>query len=554
MLFCSHEEEGFSPDHKPLGKQIQSRVLRAAQYGAPHIILEDTDEQSESNCCQSCSETSYCPSLQPPSEPPKLAAASKAGFKLMPGFFLPAVPKLLEDVWVGIELFVTIFDFIFASAIFEPEPLNGVILALTTLGMLLAFLDGFLYFIQGGSCITSFRYLRKKVKRSKGGESDEEQKKPCFQLITDQQKKKMNMWFQLIRTVLSEAILYPLAVADILDLLAYEEPDEPEAAAADILQLNSTEDPSSGSTHTDRIDFSLFLIGSFYLLLSVYFMRIFMAISSVVSLYRLPKTTENNYARLMIKFCLLLMGQVLVQITALFMIATKVSYEQNPSCVRYSAFLWVVVVIGYVLPFLGLLLFFVLNYAQLKLFSIGMYVDLTSSMMTEGFADLVFQGEGIKTVKTQAKKAATKSDVASVRDQFNNYSKDFTLPKRIFYRITNPFAVIGSLAYFVLIVAFLVCHVLTVNCGGGVESVLPHDAGVTVMFFIGLIFVLTANYESVLLASFALVIIVLVVAAVLLSPVIAIVLTLLLVVAVMVYTVVQSRKRAEADTADEPPH
>ena len=437
----------------------------------------------------------------------------------MPGFFLPAVPKLLEDAWVAIELFVTIFDFIFACATFEPNPLNGVIIALTLLGMLLALLDGFFYFIQGGSCITCFRYLRKKVKRSNGGECDKEQMKPCFQFITDKQRSTLNTWFQLIRTALSEAILYPLAVVDILELIS--------------------EGKYPGPSHMDKTNFSLFIIGSFYLLLSVYFMRIFMAISSVVSLYRLPKTTENNYSSLMIKFFLLLIGQVLVQITSLCMISTKVRYELN-TCDRYSAFLWVVVVSGYVLPFLGLLLFFVLNYAQLKLFSIGFYVDLTSSVVTEGFSDLVFHGEGINTVKTQAKKVAAESDVASVRDQFNNYGKNFTFVKRLLYRLTNPFAIMGSLGYSVLIVAFLFCHALTVNCdSGAVESVLLQDAGVTVMFFVGLVFVLVANYQSVSLTCFALGILVLACAAILLLPVITIVLTPVILAAALVYVVVR---------------
>ena len=516
-LFYSNEEGGLPPDHKALDKEIQQRVLRAAQNGAPRFILEDTSEVTESCCSWLCSQRPclpYLSFLRPTAKPPKLAAASNAGLKLMPGFFFPAVPKLLEDVWVAIELFVTIFDFIFACATFEPSPLCKVIIALTTLGVVLALLDGFFYFIQGGSCITCFRYLRKKVKRSKGGESDEEQKKPCCQFITDKQKNTLNKWFQIIRTVLSEAILYPLAVADILSLIS--------------------EGKYPGPSHTDKTNFSLFIIGNSYLLLSVYFMRIFMATSSMVSLYRLPKTTGNNYASLMIKFCLLLMGQVLVQITSLCMISTKVRYEQDTSCERYSAFLWVVVVIGYVLPFLGLLLFFVLNYAQLKLFSVGFYVDLTSSMMTEGFADLVFQGEGIKTVKTQAEKVAAESDVASVRDKYNNYGKNFTLAKRLFYRLTNPFAIVGSLGYSVLIVVFLVSHVLTVNCdSGAIESILPQDAGVTVMFFIELVFVLAANYESVSLTCFALVILVLVCASILLLPVVVIVLALVIVVAVL---------------------
>ena len=288
----------------------------------------------------------------------------------------------------------------------EEEEEDGVIIALTMLGMLLALLDGFFYFIQGGSCIICFRYLRKKVKRSDGGECDKEQKKPCFQFITDKQRSTMNKWFQLIRTVLSEAILYPFAVVDILELI------------------------SEG-----------------------------------------------------------------------------------------------------------------INYAQLKLFSIGFYVDLTSSVVTEGFADLVFHGEGIKTVKTQAKKATVESDVASVRDQFNNYGKNFTFVKRLLYRLTNPFAIMGSLWYSVLIVAFLFCHALTVNCdSGAVESILLQDAGVTVMFFIGLVFVLVANYQSVSLTCFALVILVLACAAILLLPVITIVLTPVILAAALVYIVVRLMK------------
>ena len=465
------------------------------------------------------------------SAPPSIESASAAGFKMMPSFFFPALPKLLEDLWVFLELFITIFEFIFICVTFEAGPLNNFVLVLTIIAMLLAFLDSFLYFIQTGSCASGIRSIRKRFSRQKTLDDDEEEEtkkhRNICRFLTPKQEKFLKNWFEVSRTILSEFLLYPLAVGDFIELIESQ--------------------TYKGGDRDSRINFSLFNIGLFYLILSVYFMRSFMAISSALNVKRLPKNTQNNYTVIVAKFCLHLLGQVCVHAIILAMVGAKVNSEvvacngteinsTEEATFQISGFLWYNIVSGDVLPFLGILMFFLVNYVQLKQFSVAFYCDIMSTVVSEGFADLVFQGEGVKTAKKKAKKAVDKANLMELKEEFEKYRKSFTLKKRLLYRFTHPHVVLGTTAYFILMTAFLVCHVFTVNpCSGDTEFLLFRDDGVTATFFIGLVVIVVANYQTLLLVISFLLLVTLAAGLFMLLPLLIILLTPIIYIAAVIY-------------------
>ena len=468
----------FSGDIPSIDQNLKRRANRAVQ-----AALDQKEYQKESALSEN----------HP--EPPCIKFASAAGFKMMPSFFFPALPKFLEDLWVALELLIIIFEFIFISVTFEAGPLNIFVLVLTIVAMLLALLDSFLYFIQTGSCTAGIRSIRKRLSGQKTqdeGEEEENEKEHDFcQFLSPKQKKFLKNWFEVSRTILSEFLLYPLAVGDFIELIESK--------------------TFKGGDSNTRINFSLFNISLFYLILSVYFIRIFMAISSALNVKRLPKNTQNNYTVIVTKFCLHLLGQVCVHAIILAMVGTKVNSElvtcngtginsTEKAVFQISGFLWYNIVSGDVLPFLGILMFFLVNYVQLKQFSVAFYVDIMSTVASEGFADLVFQGEGVKIAKKKAKKAVDKANLIEIKEEFEKYRKSFTLKKRLLYRFTHPHVVLGTTAYFILMTAFLVCHVFTMNpCSGDTEFLLFRDDGVTATFFIGLLVIAVANYQTALL-------------------------------------------------------
>ena len=495
----------------PLDRNLKRRAKRAAQAG-----LEILDENESS---------------------PSIESASAAGFKMMPSFFFPAMPKFLEDLWVSLELLITIFDFIFICVTFEADPLNSFLLALTIVALLLALLDSSLYFIQTGSCAAGIRSIRKRLSRQKTQDEDEEeetekQRNTC-QFLPPKTEKFLKNWFEASRTILSEFVLYPLAVGDFIELIESQ--------------------TYKGGDSNARINFSLFIIGLFYLILSVYFMRGFMAISSALNVKRLPKNTQHNYTIIVTKFCLHILGQVCVHAMILAMVGAKINSEvvacnetelntngtemnSTEASFQISGFLWYNIVSGVVLPFLGVLMFFLVNYAQLKQFSVAFYCDIMSTVVGEGFADLVFQGEGVKTSKKKAKKAVDKASLIEIKEEFEKYRKSFTLKKRLLYRFKHPHVVLGTTAYFILMTAFLVCHMFTVNpCNGDTEFQLFRDDGVTATFFIGLVVIVVANYQTVLLVSSLLLLISVVAGLVPLLPILVIVLTPIAYITALIY-------------------
>ena len=230
-----------------------------------------------------------------------------------------------------------------------------------------------------------------------------------------------------------------------------------------------------------------------------------MAISSALNVKRLPKNTQNNYTIIVTKFCLHLLGQVCIHAIILAMVGAKVNSElvtcngtginsTEEAVFQISGFLWYNIVSGDVLPFLGILMFFLVNYVQLKQFSVAFYVDIMSTVASEGFTDLV------KTAKDKTKEVLDKANLIELKDEFEKYRKSVTLKKRLRYRFTHPHVVLGTTAYFILMTAFLVCHVFTVNpCSGDTEFLLFRDDGVTATFFIGLLVIAVANYQTALL-------------------------------------------------------
>ncbi len=514
VFVCRDEVQERGP---PLHPRIKHRAKAALSRGIQ--LLDDRERlEKESKWSKYCTLGTYCSRFQPPETPPNIRFASAVGFRMMPNFLFPAVPKLLEDLWVFMELAITIFEIIFAALTFENEPLNIFILLLTIINVVLAVVDSFLYFIQGGSCATSYRYVKKKIakRRRKSAqdededEEEEEVRNRC-QFITDGQKKFLGTWFQVIRTVLSELLLYPLAVGDLIELIESRTYD-----------LESAE---------DDINFGLFNIGGFFLILSVYFMRTFMAISSIVSVQRLPKTTPNNYVNIVTRFCVHLILQNISHAAILGMVGAKINSEvaacgngneTEEQELSASPFLWYVVVAGDIIPLFGVIMFFVVNYSLLKQFSVGFYLDLMSSVVSEGFAELVFEGEGIKTAKHKAEKVVKKSNLLATREDFDRYIKRFSWKKRILYRFTHPPVVLVSFLHVTILTIFLVCHALTEDpCSGEMKSLLGDDAGVTASFVVGLVVFLVANYQSIFLTATVMIIPV----SIILFPVLAVILT-----------------------------
>ena len=570
FIYRSDSEQGLQVLHKDVRKRVQRSLAG--------INFDDFESKpSRDRCSIPCLKDN---GVGEPSVPPELKNMQRLGFKMAPKFFFPALPKVLQDIWVGIELFITLFELLFACVTFgSGGVVNILVVILSLINLILASIDGFLYFVEGGSCVTCFRWGRKQLRKRRSGgvkskgtsnetEDGTEKEKPSSCSFLPERARTMIMTgSEVIRIGLTELLLYPLTVLDIfetIDSQTYEIDDS-----------------------TNQINFGLLNIGLFYLVLTVYIIRIVMSISGIVSISRLPKTTNSNYHNLLKKFFVHLIGQIFVHMTILVMVATKLDSERcvqvevddsgisgsvgsgsvgsgsggsgsggsgsggsdsvgsggnETVSVNVSPFLYVTIFTGDVIPFLGVAMFFVVNYPALKQFSMGFCIDMISTVVSEDFASTVLTGEGIKQVKRKASKVTSKVNLALTRTQFSLYKNAFSFKRKFAYRLTNPLVVTLCCVYFAMISLFLICHALgwsdPCNSSGSVRFISFNDhSGTFITFIMGVVAITIVNYQVVAISVMWLLALIGVVILIASLPVTVVLITpFLIVIALTVYS------------------
>ena len=320
---------------------------------------------------------------------------------MLRSFLFPTMPKLLTDFWVLAEFGVTLAQFILSVLsimIDSNRTYNIIYLVLASLALLLAFIDVFIYFKDFATCshyfhdccssLSSLKYRSSRVEENQRYSlnvqgfsnssfldlevdvmADHEQNtsnhsntsgRPIYNgccHLGDKSKLKgiISESFELMRTVLSELLIYPLLMFDLLDVIV-----------GGSYQLSST---------ADRLNLSLFVIGTIFLILSVYVSRAFMVISMTIQLRRMPidpSKSKTSILGVVTEFCVYVLFQISVHVAVVMAVGAKL-YQENPtpcqdlqaSCTQVSPTLIYAMVCGGILPIFGVFVFFILNYFQL---------------------------------------------------------------------------------------------------------------------------------------------------------------------------------------------
>ena len=303
-----------TPDFRE--RAVRSVAAAAFEESSPSSMSFST-YKCKTNCENCCtfdlctSKKSRTPNLSPESH-----VASKQGFKMMRKFLYPGMPKILQDLWVLAEVAITLTQFVLAvtNLSFEPtEVFNIIYLTITCIGLFLALLDAFLHFIQLGSCAATIKYFRKKQKRRKSlstqASNDEEQQSSCLR-ISKKRKEQIAEVLDFIRNWITDIILYPLVILDLYDVI--------------------TAQSYYSRTAQERVDFSIFIIGVIFLVLSVYVARIVMIITAAINFYRLPTDSSDSHKKvykMALWFILHVFAQTIVHASIFFSIGANVHLE-----------------------------------------------------------------------------------------------------------------------------------------------------------------------------------------------------------------------------------
>lgn len=418
-----------------------------------------------------------------------LTKASNVGTKMIPKVVFPAAPKLFRDGWVLTELLLTLVQFVYAfiSTDFRVNRLfNGIYVILSVVNLVLSLIDGFYYFYELGSCMVAIRRCKRRFRKRKRkrknsnkdyealeeGEKEGSDKEPevesdddsesdldddammteggdsesswrCMKAIrlSPKRKEQLNMWMEMIRNVISELLIYPLVVLDLFGVIS-----DPEI--------------------TDRLNFSFFVIGSFYLVLSVYISRTMSMILTMLTLRGLLSNSDSgkNNIVFIVRFLLHSVAQIVVHISCVLAVAIKIVQENANNNGHYHAspILWVVILGGWCVPFLGTLTFFLVNYFWAQQFSIGFFVELMALLQEGDVVETVVQGK--EQTKAEAdersKQILEKMQFSKVKDEYATIEKTSALSK-LSYPIKIPLYILLCIVYNVALGGFFACLMLT---------------------------------------------------------------------------------------------
>ena len=498
MIRRTADEDDFSfypPGEGPEIKHEGTKERAKAAILEAYNQIQQAEEEGEKE--PTCLEKLFQSCSKKPKEPeegeeeekddtelsPQMQKAGSQGTNMLKKVFFPAMPALLQDLWVYLELIISLFAFAYgfvgySTGLGTQRTFNILYLVLAIISTILALIDGFIYIFQLGSCARLFKYLCKKLKErrqrnrdggdteklgdAKRGEEQEGSNKSCgcIPRMPEKYLTKFNQFFELGRNVISELILYPLLVCDLFDFVALG--------------------GSQPEKEQDNVNFALFCIGSFYLVISVYIMRMLTIVGTLASLVRLPLETsgggQNQYLKLMIRFLVHALGQIVVHLLSIVAVGAKIRNE-NPEPlddedpINISPFLWAVIFLGWFVPMAGVLCFFVVNYYWTKEFSIGFWVDMISLLQGQGFAEAVFGGEGISAAEQIAGEAddtpvamsqeakdktldfVEKSGLKDVKKQLRQFKSPSFLIK-FFHPLKLPLLSLTGLFYDCCLIAF----------------------------------------------------------------------------------------------------
>ena len=430
-------------------------------------LIEEANSPQPTPAQKCCNATLMCCEIQPRKYPgdnlippltPLLKKTSNQGLRAMVTFLYPSLPHLFRDIWVLVELAVTIFQFVLACISLtenHTEVFNIIYIVLASIAMLLSMVDVTVHCVQLGSFASALLYCRSKLKKRHAqsqypGNSEPDSIQSCC-LLSKKWRKRFNNSLELIRNIVSELLLYPLLICDMFDFVA----------SASYRQRDSGE----------KINFSLFIAGGFYLVLSVYIARMLMIAFSLLSLRRIPSSklhTQQTYVKLMTKFGIHILGQLLLSIVVIAAVGEKIRRENtspcsNGTCVVASSYLIYAAITGGLIPLLGLFSFFFINIYKIRVMSVALWVDMVSLLQGESFTSVVFAKEGIHKAKEKAQSFAEKVQIIEVRKQLKSVLGSTPSWAKWLYPLRFPVFWVFGIFYTLLLASFLASLLLSTS-------------------------------------------------------------------------------------------
>ncbi len=430
------------------------------------------------------------------------------GWSMLTKIIFPLVPDTARDVWVTGEIATAVLGLLLSIvtvALRPNEPFGIVHLALATFFSTLVLIDGIFTLKDCTTCKKCYNIY-------KGDYHGPREHDPYFKCCTRTCLSWSKNGSDVIRVLASEMLLYPLVVCDIFKVITGRRFEE-------------------GGPHADRLGVVLLVLTTISLILYVYVARLLILVRTMkkVLAIRSPnyklianyyQLHQNHYdfsvrkSAFWYQFYLLIhiFLQMITQLLLLIAIGAKIfSDNQNlfddsstDRSVHFSAFLWYMIVVGFITPLFGLLISIFVTYHWTQEFSIGLCLDIVSIWKMGGPDDFLHVKDNLGD--RQGLKVSRIIDrflkIDELRVEFQELRQTHWC-KKLVYPYTVPAVVITCFIYLAMQAVLVIYAAITIgNMGAQSDQILNEGGWVYFYILAVVVFAIITNAYSTAVASF----------------------------------------------------
>ena len=511
------------PEYDEREKIIPEEICRKVRSIVP-VLLKVVEDDKQTCCSSNCSCTVSClntcclPCNNPFSKSEDnteekfhifnetLQRGSEAGSAIFQEIIFPLIRPFTRDMIAISEFLIGLVGLILLSVSFSlgnNSAYNILHLVLAILSTFLGFIDMIVSLKFSSVFAIMIKSLRNcilgetgKDAEANGNRNDKDPEEPSF----------LKKGWDTGRMLISEAILYPLLVCDLIEFI--------------VNRGYAVNEPR------DVVNLVLFVISLLSFVFYVYAVRLAVLIAMVIHLKKCrilgPKqreaiskrSTDNKITSkendevldpsigkramiFLINFVLHVIGQMAAQIMMIVAVSLKIADDNKnktlDSPLHISGELWFMLTAGYIMPFLGILSFFVPTFYWVYEHQIGLCIDFLSLLMMRGIDHIIFpNGEEMKEAYESIQKIGSKlqyHDGNMLRDDFKRL-QGISFRDKLSYAYLNPFLVVACLAYSFAQFAFVVITIVAiqnVNLGTIIYYVISIFIGVLANVYVFLV-------------------------------------------------------------------
>ena len=440
-------------------------------------------------CCRTCVSSKCCEKcyVEAHNMSPALLRGRATGWVIHREIILPLMRDTTREILVSLEILTAITALGLSAASYvigKKDVFNIVHLALTITATVLALVDG-VFSLRGRVCRVYCCCQKEEEEEEKVQGKDtsynlqsvtdaEAQKdvpggcKNCLKTTKNNLVTKTSLDFA--RIILTEAILYPLLICDLFELI--------------------TGEPYNWKDKLQECSFVRFVLTAVSMICYVYVMRL--AILAKAMYYtqkmRKPKKAKDETPGFDYSisnwsfyfqgyFFYHVLTQMIAQILMIVIIAAKIRYDDlfqssdtdhtNKDGVRIPYYLWYMLVGGFVFPVFGFLTFLIGTYYWVQEFSIGLCKDMLNLLQMPEMCKLMKFKESPEEYNAKIEKITEYAHYDQLEKYFDDQHQRRSCCKKCLFQCQNfwkkfmypflsPLLVIFCLFYTLLQLAFMI--------------------------------------------------------------------------------------------------